>query len=130
MSSEYDSRGWPFPPVFTKTAECIPLVTREEDIAESIDILLHTRVGERFLVPNYGCNIMDMVFEIIGESGLGHAYIKDVIGTALALHEQRVTLEDVTVNSVPDRGELTLELHLTVVATGLPLTVSVAFTAP
>ncbi len=130
MSSEYDSRGWPFPPAFMKTAECIPLVTREEDIAESIDILLHTRVGERFLVPNYGCNIMDMVFEIIGESGLSHAYIKDVIGTALALHEQRVTLDDVTVNSVPDRGELSIELHLTVVATGLPMTVTVAFTAP
>ena len=35
----------------------------EEDVKKSLEILLSTTIGERFLQPLYGCNLDEYVFE-------------------------------------------------------------------
>jgi phage baseplate assembly protein W len=56
-------RGWSFPPTFSKQAGTVLLTADEEDIKKSLEILLSTAIGERFLQPTYGCNLDAFVFE-------------------------------------------------------------------
>lgn len=55
--------GWGFPPTFSKLTREVLLTSDEEDIKKSLEILLSTTIGERFLQPRYGCNLDDFVFE-------------------------------------------------------------------
>ena len=43
--------GWSFPPEFDNTTGSVLLVKNETDIAESLDILLSTSLGERVMQP-------------------------------------------------------------------------------
>ena len=55
-------RGWAFPPTFEKvtspgdgtTDGRVAMVSQEEDINQSLHILLSTSLGERVLQPEYG----------------------------------------------------------------------------
>ena len=39
------------------------MTSDEDDIRKSLEILLSTAIGERFLQPQYGCNLDEYVFE-------------------------------------------------------------------
>jgi phage baseplate assembly protein W len=56
-------RGWSFPPTFIRQTKTVLMAQDEEDIKQSLEILLSTAIGERFLQPLYGCNLDDYVFE-------------------------------------------------------------------
>ena len=53
--------GWRFH-VGTNGSGGIALSSHEQDIEESIDIILRTAKGERRMRPNFGCGIHDLVF--------------------------------------------------------------------
>jgi len=55
--------GWDFPPTFHKEAPGVELVSDEEDIRSSLDILFSTDPGERVMQPLYGCALRKFVFE-------------------------------------------------------------------
>ena len=56
-------RGWSFPPTFSKQSGGLIMTADEDDIKKSLEILLSTAIGERFLQPLYGCNLDEYVFE-------------------------------------------------------------------
>jgi uncharacterized protein len=56
-------RGWSFPPTFSKQSGGLIMTSDEDDIRKSLEILLSTAIGERFLQPQYGCNLDEYVFE-------------------------------------------------------------------
>ena len=56
-------RGWSFPPEFSKTNNTVVLTEDENDIEKSLQILLSTRPGERIMVPDYGCNLDELLFK-------------------------------------------------------------------
>lgn len=108
MSQQNDNKnflgtGWGFPPTFSQTNRHVNLVTREQDIQQSLIILLSTSPGERLLHPSFGCNIKKMVFETINESVL--TKITDAIERAILFFEPRITLEDVVINTENDAGQ-------------------------
>jgi phage baseplate assembly protein W len=107
--------GWSFPPEFHKHADAfgVNMVAEEEDIRESLRILLSTRPGERVMQPSYGCGLQAMVFEIINESTITE--IKDIIERAVLFFEPRITLEDIDV-STDDllEGKLNIQLNYSV----------------
>ena len=107
--------GWSFPPEFHKRADDISvrMVAEEEDIRESLKILLDTRPGERVMQPAYGCGLHAMVFETLSESVVTE--IKDVIERAVLFHEPRISLESINVNAdeIYD-GRLLIRLDYTV----------------
>jgi len=107
--------GWSFPPEFHKRGDtlAVGMVSEEEDILESLNILLSTRPGERVMQPNFGCGLHSMVFETINESSVTE--IKDVIERAILFYEPRITLEgiDVTTEDALD-GILKIQLNYTV----------------
>jgi phage baseplate assembly protein W len=53
--------GWGFP-LRINALGGFTMVTRENDIEESIRIILGTARGERRMRPNFGCGIQDFVF--------------------------------------------------------------------
>ena len=107
--------GWSFPPEFHKHANAIgvKMVAEEEDIAESLRILLMTVPGERVMQPTYGCGLHAMVFENINESTITE--LKDIIERAVLFFEPRITLESVDVDTAESlEGRLKIQLNYTV----------------
>jgi phage baseplate assembly protein W len=91
--------GWSFPPEFHRHAGAlaVKMVAEEEDIGESLRILLSTSPGERVMQPSFGCGLQAMIFETINESSITE--IKDIIERAVLFYEPRITLEDIDVNT-------------------------------
>ena len=77
------------------------MISDEEDINSSLEILLTTRQGERVMRPDYGCNLDELVFEPLTTTF--KTYITDLIATAILYYEPRV---DVNKIELDDTGEL------------------------
>ena len=108
--------GWGFPPEFNKTAKDVRIVSEEDDIQESLNILLSTYPGERLMQPTYGCELKTMIFETVNESAI--TAIKDIIERAILFFEPRITIDDIEINTshIGD-GLLQILLKYTVRAT-------------
>src|ERR1700749_4571305 len=90
--------GWSFPPAFSKVAgQQLLMVSDEEDIKESLYILMHTIPGERLMLPEYGCNLRLLVFENIDTAFNNE--IKDTIFKATLRYEPRVTFNYTTIDT-------------------------------
>lgn len=88
--------GWGFPPEFDLRSRDVSLVSAEEDITHSLQILLSTSPGERVMNPTYGCGIRSVVFENISETTITE--IEDAIERAVLFFETRITLDSVEVD--------------------------------
>jgi len=104
--------GWGFPPEFNKHAGslAVKMVEEDDDIQESLRILLSTRPGERVMQPDYGCRLNDIVFETMNESTITE--LKDVIERAVLFFEPRITLQSIDINTdeIYD-GKLKIQLN-------------------
>lgn len=108
--------GWGFPPEFDKTTKQVRLVSDEEDIKESIRIILSTMPGERLMQPEFGCNLRKFVFESANSTfiaGLNHA-----IYHALLNFEPRINfINAVVINRNEADGILFLEINYSIIIT-------------
>jgi phage baseplate assembly protein W len=103
--------GWAFPPAFNKEAGNVEMVSDEQDIKQSLDILLSTSLGERVMQPKYGCNLNDYLFEDLNSSTIG--YIKDRVANSILYYEPRITVEKIEVTG-DDSADL-LEGRFTII---------------
>lgn len=71
----------------------------EADILSSLHVLLSTARGERVMVPQYGCNVDDLVFENLDTRM--RTLLVDQIRSAIIYHESRIDLEEVRVEDDP-----------------------------
>jgi phage baseplate assembly protein W len=108
--------GWAFPPRFTDAGGSVEMVSNEEDIHQSLQLLFSTRRGERPMRERYGCSLDDWLF-----SALDHdleSQLTSAIHDAVLLHEPRVRLLDVDVSpDAADASVLRIRLDYRVVAT-------------
>jgi phage baseplate assembly protein W len=107
--------GWSFPPEFHKQTNAfgVKMVADEDDIAESLRILLSTVPGERMMQPAYGCGLHTMVFETINESTITE--LRDIIERAVLFFEPRITLESIDIDTDESlEGSLKIQLNYTV----------------
>ena len=96
---KFIGRGWSFPPEFNQLEENqVKMVSGREDIEQSIAILLKTIRGERVMIPEYGSNMDEMIFETFDQSI--KTYLQDSISKAILYHEPRVEPLHVNVNDV------------------------------
>lgn len=91
--SDFLGTGWGFPPAFSKGGEDVLMVSREEDIMQSLLILLGTSLHERAMREDYGCNLRDYLFEELDARLLNQ--LRDAISNSIRLHEPRINLEDI-----------------------------------
>lgn len=109
-------RGWSFPPEFDKDQGSVIMIADESDIEKSLHILLTTRLGERVMRPEFGCNLDTLLFESLNLNT--KTYIQELIKSAILYFEPRIDLE--TVEIVPgldNEGVLMIELNYTVRST-------------
>ena len=102
MSDErpFLGRGWSFPPTFDRDIPGVRMLEQEADVVSSLHILLSTARGERIMVPQYGCNLEELVFENLDTRM--RTLMADKVATAILYHEPRIHLEKVTVADDPN----------------------------
>lgn len=88
--------GWGFPPRFTKGLG-VEMVSLEEDIIQSLTILLSTTPGERIFRYDYGCNIRQWVFEEMNLSN--ETLIIENIEQAILFFEPRIEVEQISLDT-------------------------------
>ncbi len=93
MSESYLGRGWSFPPQFDVDSLGVNMLDDEADIVSSLEILLGTRPGERAMLPQYGCNLDELLFENL--STRLKTLMADNIQSAILYFEPRILVESV-----------------------------------
>jgi phage baseplate assembly protein W len=86
--------GWSFPPRIAGGQTNV--VDNELDIKQSIEILLNTLPGERIMLPKYGCDLTDLIFESLSDTLI--TYIKDIIETAILYYEPRIEVKQIDIS--------------------------------
>lgn len=101
MNLDFLGRGWSFPPTFDRAVGGVEMLEQEADVASSLHVLLTTAQGERIMVPEYGCNLDELLFESLDTRT--KALMADKIEAAIVYFEPRIELESVRLD---DSGEL------------------------
>jgi len=105
--------GWSFPPRFDRRSGTVSLVSGEEDIRESLHVLLSTKPNERVMQSAYGCGLSALVFENLDASSI--TLIKDTIRRAVIFFESRIDLEQIDIDeSSAHEGMLLINLTYTI----------------
>jgi phage baseplate assembly protein W len=106
-------KGWGFPVTFGNQGRTVAMANAEEDIRQSLHILLSTRLGERVLRPTFGWKRDAIVFEPISTSFA--AYLAREIETAILFFESRIELNRVDFEATPGQeGLILIRLDYTV----------------
>ena len=112
MSKEFLGRGWKFPVAVNPVTGRIAMSEFEEDIKESIRIILFTAPGERLMRPDFGCGIHDLVFSSMSRITIG--LFESRIREAITKFETRVDIVKLDI-STRDSARGKLEIDLTYV---------------
>jgi len=105
--------GWSFPPTFSRPQLGVEIVSGVEDIRESLRILFTTALGERVMLPEYGCDLWRMVFRDLTTTLTSE--IKDMVEQAIVLWEPRIDLLALHVGPDPDRdGQIRIEIDFAI----------------
>ena len=80
----------------------------EQNIKESILIILGTAKGERIMRPYFGCGIHNFVFEATNTSILGR--IETSVREALTDWEPRIILQEVEVLDENEHGKIIINI--------------------
>jgi phage baseplate assembly protein W len=101
-------QGWAFPIQLDETGDTA-MAHYEEDVRQSIRIILGTNHGERVMRPDFGANLYALTFEPITTTTM--ALVRHRVEEALVRWEPRV--DQVTVQVTADRpqGRLLVDIH-------------------
>ena len=113
IEDSFLGKGWAFPPEFSSDAAAVKMTYGEDDINQSLHILLNTKLGERIMLPNYGSNLSDMIFEGLNQSV--RTYITDRVRIAILYNERRIALDKIDFDqSLINQGEVKMIIHYTI----------------
>ena len=96
MALTFLGRGWSFPPSFVRSRPGVEMLEQEADIASSLEVLLSTAQGERVMLPQYGCNLQELVFETLDTRI--KTLMADKVESAILYHEPRIEVENVALD--------------------------------
>ncbi|NOZ05233.1 MAG: GPW/gp25 family protein [Chloroflexi bacterium] len=108
-------RGWRFPPTLDERGT-VALTSDDDEIEESIRIILSTAPGQRVMRPEFGCQIHELVFapNNAATAGLAGRYITEALGR----WEPRIEVQ--RVDATPDdsnRARLMISVQYRIAAT-------------
>lgn len=111
--------GWSFPPAFDRESGSVEMVQEEEDIRQSLEILLSTSIGERVMQPSYGCNLRDYQFEPVSNTFIG--FLVDLVERAILFFEPRILVENISITEPGDiqlfEGKLLISIDYVIAGT-------------
>ncbi len=97
-AEDFVGRGWAFPLRLDSTG-AFALSGGDQDVAESIRLILGTSPGERPLRPEFGCAIHELLFDTIDAALAGR--VGALVEAALTRWEPRIEVLGVTANPDP-----------------------------
>lgn len=107
---DFLGRGWSMPVELDPRTGLVASVAFEDDIRQSILIILETSPGERVMRPNFGCGIHDLVFAAVDSTALQR--IRSLVEEALRRCEARIEVLGVTIDdAATSEGVLRIELE-------------------
>ena len=107
---DFLGRGWAMPVELEPRTGLVASVQHEDDIRQSIRIILETTPGERVMRPNFGCGIHEMVFDAIDSTAIQR--IRSIVDESLRRCEARIDVLDVVVEEAPsEQGRLIVEIE-------------------
>lgn len=116
MQYPFLGRGWAFPPVFDRSVPGARMLEEEADIASSLVVLLGTAQGERVMMPWFGCNLDELIYENLDTRI--KTLVADKIESAILYHEPRIRLEKVAIEkSDVNEGILIISIEYTIKTT-------------
>ena len=111
-------RGVAFPPHLDATGQWATSVGAQ-NVRESIQILLLTRLGERLMYPNYGSSLGTYLFA--PNNPATRKSIEEEITRALQLWEPRINIDSVSVDVDPSNAQAAIAtIQYRLVANQLP----------
>jgi len=109
-------KGWSFPPEFFVNGADLQMVAGEEDIRQSLRILLSTSLGERTMFAAYGCDLSRYLFGEI-DQGMVNG-LREMVSSAILRNEPRIKTDYVDVDqSESITGLLLITISYTVRST-------------
>ena len=103
-------RGWAMPVELDPRTGLVRRVEYEEDIRQSILIILETSPGDRVMRPNFGCGIHDLVFTALDSTVVQQ--IRSTVAEALRRCEARIDVLTINVDeAATEEGKLLVELE-------------------
>ena len=112
MVEEFLGTGWQFP-VDTDNRGDVAVSSADEDIRESIRIILGTAKGERLMRPEFGCDIHKHLFSAATPATLN--LIESSVREALVRWEPRIDIESVeahTDDAEPNKVLIEIAYHV------------------
>jgi len=107
--------GWSFPPTFDRDHGEASMISGEQDIRQSLQVLFSTIKGERVMLPGFGCALDTLVFDDIGPAL--EMRIRQVLLDAILFYEPRIEVgaADIAIEADPDEhGTLRVRLSFRV----------------
>lgn len=102
-------------PLRTDARGGIRLVGGNEDIEQSIRIIISTRQGERVMRPTFGCRVHELLFEPRDASTI--SLLQEYVNEALRMWEPRIEVIQVDVSIDDISGALLAEIIYVIKAT-------------
>jgi uncharacterized protein len=114
--SSFLGTGWSFPPEFARESGEVVMVSEEEDIRSSLEILFGTGSGERLFYPEYGLDTRELLFEPM--STTLKTELLDRVRIAILIYEPRIDLVSLEIDTTAGNdGRLRIILEYRVKAT-------------
>lgn len=101
-------RGWSFPPTFNRVSCTVAMASGDADIRQSLWIILSTSLGERVMLPTFGCDLISKVFTALTTTTANA--IASMVTRAIIDWEPRVTVESVTVTDAELAGWIDISI--------------------
>ena len=103
-------RGWAMPVTLDPRTGLVASAAYEQDIRQSILIILETAPGERVMRPNFGCGIHELVFAAVDSTTLQR--VRSTVEEALRRCEARIDVLGVNVDeAATTEGKLEVEIE-------------------
>lgn len=107
LDNSFLGRGWSFPVSFSEQGR-VKMSEYEDDIEESLRILLMTYPGERVMQPEFGSRLRNFCFESF--SLRVETLMQDEICKAILLNEPRVDVEKVEIEPMENVSVLRINV--------------------
>jgi uncharacterized protein len=110
--------GWAFPPSFDPYGKGVELVHGEQDVHQSLQILLSTMPGEHIMELQYGCDLSPLAFQRL-DLNL-KTFMANNIKQAILYYEPRIRINEITLEQGQDTdGMIHVHIKYTIKATNV-----------
>jgi phage baseplate assembly protein W len=115
-SRQFLGVGWKFPIEFKTSTHGVTMLSGEDLIKNSLDVLFATNIGERIMQPDYGSELNHFLFENLTKSVI--TYMQARISDAILFGEPRIVVNNIEIEpDIDDPGFIEIRIDYTVPAT-------------